>query len=288
MSARVCPYLRESRVGILPKRGEDSKRKLSEQHEQTPHITHRFSTGQRRSQNYFCVNFLIAFLQNIFASRIFRERLCRSMCRWICGSLFGLNEIEDAPRLGAQKQSVGFDEDRFRAQGCAGRRQRAIRANGLAVFVEAAQFISDRDPNFLRGGINGERADLRPGGARIVVRVREKFVVTRGGREFFQSDLTAREPEAIESSHRGFGQEQENVIKISCGVGRNTAEVGTVLRASSMREISRISYGADERARVSVNSHQPMVAQRCDCQFVAAKSGDRSRCRNWNDTGERS
>src|SRR5580700_3587319 len=80
MSARVCPYLRESRVGILPKRGEDSKRKLSEQHEQTPHITHSFSTGQRRSQNYFCVNFLIAFLQNIFASGIFRERLCADQC----------------------------------------------------------------------------------------------------------------------------------------------------------------------------------------------------------------
>jgi hypothetical protein len=30
MSARLCPHLRESRVGILPKREEDSKRKLSE------------------------------------------------------------------------------------------------------------------------------------------------------------------------------------------------------------------------------------------------------------------
>ena len=59
----------------------------------------------------------------------------------------------------------------------------------------------------------------------------------RDGREFVESDLSTREAEAIEPSHHGLGQEQENVIKISCGVRRNAAEIGSVLRVSPMREI---------------------------------------------------
>ena len=38
---------------------------------------------------------------------------------------------------------------------------------------------------------------------------RRRFVMGRGGREFVESDLIAREAEAIESSHRRLGQERK-------------------------------------------------------------------------------
>jgi hypothetical protein len=75
MSARVCPHLRESRDRILPKRGEDSKRKLSEQHAEVSHITHRFSTGRKAKPKLFLREFSYCFLTNIFVRGNFRERL---------------------------------------------------------------------------------------------------------------------------------------------------------------------------------------------------------------------
>ena len=80
MSARVCPYLRESRDGILPKREEDSKRKLSEQHEQTPHITHRFSTGQKAKLKLFLREFSYCFLTKYFCARKFSSDGCADQC----------------------------------------------------------------------------------------------------------------------------------------------------------------------------------------------------------------
>jgi hypothetical protein len=69
MSARVSLHLRESRVGILPKRDEDSKRKLSEQHARVSHITHSFSTGQKAKPKLFLREFSYCFLTKHFCAR---------------------------------------------------------------------------------------------------------------------------------------------------------------------------------------------------------------------------
>jgi hypothetical protein len=68
MSARVCPHSRESRVGILPKRDEDSKRKLSEQQAGVSHITHSFSTGQKAKRKLFLREFSCCFLTKHFCA----------------------------------------------------------------------------------------------------------------------------------------------------------------------------------------------------------------------------
>jgi hypothetical protein len=71
MSARVSLHLRESRDGILPKRGEDSKRKLSEQHAEVSHITHRISTGRKAEPKLFLREFSYCFLTKHFCARKF-------------------------------------------------------------------------------------------------------------------------------------------------------------------------------------------------------------------------
>jgi hypothetical protein len=71
MSARVSPHVRESRDGILPKRDEYSKRKLSEQHARVSHITHSFSTGQKAKLKLFLREFCHCFLTKLFCARKF-------------------------------------------------------------------------------------------------------------------------------------------------------------------------------------------------------------------------
>src|ERR1700726_3978205 len=55
-----------------------------------------------------------------------------------------------------------------------------------------------------------------------------------------------------------------------------------------MCEIFGLSYRANERAAVAVNSHQPSVTQRRDSELVAGKRSDRSRGWNRNRAAERS
>jgi len=54
--------------------------------------------------------------------------------------------------------------------------------------------------------------------------------------EFVQGDLIACEAEAIESAHRRLGQKEENVIKISCRVRGNAAEIRSAMRVRAARE----------------------------------------------------
>ena len=118
------------------------------------------------------------------------------------------------PKLRCREATGRVRRGLTRTQRCACRRQGSIGADGRSGFVEAAQFVSDRDPNFLRGGIDGERIDLRPDAPRIIVRIRREQLVMTGCRgEFVQGDLIACEAEAIESAHRGLGQPLSRTIQ---------------------------------------------------------------------------
>jgi hypothetical protein len=71
MSARVYPHLRESRVGILPKREADGKRKLSESHARAPQITHRFSTARKMAPELFYREISVAISKRLLTHKNF-------------------------------------------------------------------------------------------------------------------------------------------------------------------------------------------------------------------------
>jgi hypothetical protein len=114
MSARVYPHLRESRVGILPKRDEDSKRKLSELHAQAPQITHSFSTARKMRPELFYRKFLVAISRTIARAEKSLGAFADQRAGALVLSFRGPGEIENAPRVAAKKQSIRLDEDGLR------------------------------------------------------------------------------------------------------------------------------------------------------------------------------